>query len=104
MTMGVQRALKAAFGDQLEEVVQVEEEGGIAPGGEGREMTVAGVDTLLALLRPAVANYGGNMEVLDVEGGLCRIRYSGPDAIWTVRSGLFLKSCYVCFRGWSRWC
>lgn len=84
MTMGVQRALKAAFGSQLEEVVPVEEEGGMSPSGEGRDMTVAEVDSLLALLRPAVASYGGKMEVVGIEGGVCTVRYKGPDAIWTV--------------------
>ena len=85
MTMGVQRALAAAFGSQLEEVVPVEEEGGVSPGGEGRLMTMAEVDSLLALLRPAVANYGGTMEVAAIEGSRCTVRYQGPDAIWTVR-------------------
>jgi Fe-S cluster biogenesis protein NfuA len=58
----------------------------MAPGGEGKTMTVAGVESLLALLRPAVESYGGCMEVVSVEGGVCRIKYTGPDAIWTVCS------------------
>lgn len=76
-------------------VLQVEEEGAVTPGGEGREMTVPAVDSLLALLRPAVANYGGKVEVVSVDGGICQIRYSGPDAIWTV---CFYSTLFYCIR------
>ena len=35
----------------------------------------------LEILRPAIKNYGGSVEVLSVEGGECHVKYVGPDSI-----------------------
>ena len=35
----------------------------------------------LDVLRPAIKNYGGTVEVLSVEGRDCQVRYVGPDSI-----------------------
>lgn len=35
----------------------------------------------LEILRPAIKNYGGSVEVLSVEGGECHVNYVGPDSI-----------------------
>jgi Fe-S cluster biogenesis protein NfuA len=61
MKMGIERSLRAAFGEQLVDVVQVgsqEEEGGA---------TVQAVDMHLNMLRGAVGAYGGSVEVVAVE-------------------------------------
>ncbi|KAL4459185.1 hypothetical protein ABPG75_014050 [Micractinium tetrahymenae] len=74
MKMGIERSLKAAFGDQLVEVLQVgtAEEGGA---------TAEAVDMHLNMLRGAVAAYGGSVEVVSVEQGICTLRYKGPKPI-----------------------
>ena len=36
------------------------------------------LDAHLDLLRPAIKNYGGSVEVLAVEGGTCELRFDGP--------------------------
>jgi NFU1 iron-sulfur cluster scaffold homolog, mitochondrial len=80
MTLGIERALRAAYGARLKQVVAVD-------GGAGGDTSVPGttkaaVDSLLQLLRPAVTNYGGSVEVESVEQGVCTIAYDGPDPIW----------------------
>jgi Fe-S cluster biogenesis protein NfuA len=35
----------------------------------------------LDILRPAIKNFGGSVEVLSVEGGDCRVKYKGPESI-----------------------
>lgn len=35
----------------------------------------------LDILRPAIKNYGGCVEVLSIAGGDCVVRYVGPDSI-----------------------
>lgn len=35
----------------------------------------------LDILRPAIKNFGGNVEVLSVEGGDCFVKYEGPESI-----------------------
>lgn len=35
----------------------------------------------LDILRPAIKNYGGSVEVLSVEGGDCFVKYVGPESI-----------------------
>lgn len=35
----------------------------------------------LDVLRPAIKNYGGSVEVLSVEGEECQVKYVGPDSI-----------------------
>lgn len=84
MAMGVERALRGAFGDQLKAVTQVEEDPAAAAGPAAPPLAdEAAIEGLLALLRPAVENYGGSMSVAEIAGEVCRIQYDGPDAIWT---------------------
>lgn len=74
MKMGIERSLKAAFGDALEEVVQVnaQQEG---------TATVEAVDSHLDMLRGAINALGGSVEVLTVEGNRAELRYKGPASI-----------------------
>lgn len=39
------------------------------------------VNAHLDILRPAIKNFGGNVEVLSVEGGDCLVKYMGPESI-----------------------
>ncbi|KAK3423699.1 hypothetical protein EUGRSUZ_H00910 [Eucalyptus grandis] len=62
MQMGIERVLKEKFGDAVKEIRQA-------------------VNRHLDILRPAIANYGGSVEVLSVEAGDCRVKYVGPESI-----------------------
>uniref|UniRef100_A0A2N9IM44 NIF system FeS cluster assembly NifU C-terminal domain-containing protein n=1 Tax=Fagus sylvatica TaxID=28930 RepID=A0A2N9IM44_FAGSY len=73
MTMGIERVLKEKFGDAVKDIRQVDE--------EVRETTVEAVNGHLDILRPAIKNFGGSVEVLSVEGGDCRVKYKGPESI-----------------------
>jgi Fe-S cluster biogenesis protein NfuA len=73
MKMGIERALKAAYGERLREVIQV--------GQKDPAATVALVDTKLNMLRSAIHSLGGSVEVLAVGGGKCELKYTGPAAI-----------------------
>jgi NFU1 iron-sulfur cluster scaffold homolog, mitochondrial len=84
MTMGVERSLRAAFGDSLREVVPLPPTDAMPTG-----VTTASVNSLLDLLRPAIKGYGGKVEARSVEGGLCVVEYEGPEPIWIgVRSAI----------------
>lgn len=74
MSMGIERTLRAAFGDALEQVVQVDK------GDPGA--TMKAVNELLNVLRPAISNYKGKVDVLSLEAGVCQISYEGPEPIW----------------------
>lgn len=74
MNMGIERVLKEKFGDAVKEICQVQDE-------QTAETTVEGVNRHLDILRPAIKNYGGSVEVLSVEGGVCMVKYVGPDSI-----------------------
>ncbi|XP_062155770.1 nifU-like protein 1, chloroplastic [Alnus glutinosa] len=76
MTMGIERVLKEKFGDAVKDIRQVDD-------GEVRETTVEAVNGHLDILRPAIKNYGGSVEVLSVEGGDCLVKYVGPESIGT---------------------
>lgn len=39
------------------------------------------VNNHLEILRPAIKNFGGSVEVVSVEAGDCSVRYTGPDSI-----------------------
>ena len=39
------------------------------------------VNRHLDILRPAIANYGGSVDVLAVDGEDCLVRYDGPESI-----------------------
>ncbi|GAB4813117.1 hypothetical protein N2152v2_000163 [Parachlorella kessleri] len=73
MKMGIERALKAAFGDLLKEVMQV--------GAPNLSASVEAVDMHLNMIRGAISSYGGFVDVLSVEEGVCRLRYVGPPPI-----------------------
>lgn len=73
MQMGIERTLKSRFGDLIRDIVQVN------PAEPGA--TVAAVDMHLNMLRGAVSSYGGSVEVLKVEGGVCELKYVGPAPI-----------------------
>ena len=78
MAMGVERSLKAAFGDKLNEVVRMAAPEAKEPSGA----TVASVNALLDLLRPAIKNYGGHVKATCVQEGVCEVEYNGPEPIW----------------------
>lgn len=73
MKMGIERALQAAFGEQLKGVEQVD--------AQSTSATVAGIDGHLDQLRPAIQSYGGSVKVLSMENGTCLIDYNGPPPI-----------------------
>ncbi|XP_071738346.1 nifU-like protein 1, chloroplastic [Rutidosis leptorrhynchoides] len=74
MKMGIERVLKEKFGDAVKDIVQVFDE-------QPAETTVEAVNGHLDILRPAITNFGGNVEVLSVEGGECVVKYTGPESI-----------------------
>ncbi|KAK7379068.1 hypothetical protein VNO80_04521 [Phaseolus coccineus] len=74
MTMGIERVLKEKFGDAVKDIRQVYDQ---LP----KETTVEAVNSHLDILRPAIKNYGGSVEVLSVEGEECHVKYVGPDSI-----------------------
>ncbi|KAM4085961.1 hypothetical protein ACJW30_10G066500 [Castanea mollissima] len=73
MTMGIERVLKEKFGDAVKDIQQVYD--------EVQETNVEAVNAHLDILRPAIKNFGGNVEVLSVEGGDCLVKYMGPESI-----------------------
>ncbi|CAK8544429.1 unnamed protein product [Lathyrus sativus] len=75
MKMGIERVLKEKFGDSIKDIVQVFDDD------QSRETTVEAVNNHLEILRPAIKNYGGSVEVLSVEGGDCVVEYVGPESI-----------------------
>jgi NFU1 iron-sulfur cluster scaffold homolog, mitochondrial len=76
MKMGIERALKAAFGPALKEVIQV---GGSPDADPGA--TVDAIDIHLNMLRGAIHSYGGSVEVASVAGGVAHLKYVGPKPI-----------------------
>ncbi|KAJ7973100.1 nifU-like protein 1, chloroplastic [Quillaja saponaria] len=74
MKMGIERVLKEKFGDAVKDICQVYDE-------ETKETTCQAVNNHLDILRPAIKNFGGSVEVLSVEGGDCLVNYVGPESI-----------------------
>ncbi|KFK30728.1 hypothetical protein AALP_AA6G019600 [Arabis alpina] len=74
MTMGIERVLKEKFGDALKDIRQVYDE-------EVKQITVEAVNAHLDILRPAIKNYGGSVDVLSVDGEDCVVKYVGPESI-----------------------
>lgn len=74
LKMGIERQLRAVFGEQLREVVQVDS------GGKPKA-SVEAVDMHLNMLRSAVANLGGAVEVASVGSGVAVLHYRGPAPI-----------------------
>jgi NFU1 iron-sulfur cluster scaffold homolog, mitochondrial len=107
MNMGIERVLKEKFGDAFKEIRQVfDGDNGrgqwtdsttvdIAPSqysGGSLSNTITdwqadpfvllqAVNRHLDILRPAIANYGGSVDVLAVDGEDCLVRYDGPESI-----------------------
>ncbi|XP_024368329.1 uncharacterized protein [Physcomitrium patens] len=75
MKMGIERVLMEKFGDVLKEVVQVDK--------QDIGASVLAVDEHLEMLRPAIRNYGGSVEVVSVDTvkGECQVKYHGPAPI-----------------------
>ncbi|EXB55983.1 NifU-like protein 1 [Morus notabilis] len=74
MKMGIERVLKEKFGDAVKDIRQVYDE-------EPKETAVEAVNGHLDILRPAIKNFGGSVEVLSVEGEDCFVKYKGPESI-----------------------
>ncbi|EEF47225.1 nifU-like protein 1, chloroplastic [Ricinus communis] len=74
MKMGIERVLKEKFGDSVKDIRQVNDE-------EVKETTPEAVNRHLDILRPAIKNYGGSVEVVSIESGECLVKYSGPESI-----------------------
>ena len=72
MKMGIERSLRAQFGEQLVDVVAVN---GTT---ENEKASKEGVDMHLNMLRGAVAAYGGTIEVESVEDSIATLKYKGP--------------------------
>jgi Fe-S cluster biogenesis protein NfuA len=72
MKMGIERALKNAFGDALKEVIQV----GAAPGAAPTDAAV--ISAHLEVLAPAIKAYGGVVVVKRVASGVAVIGFRGP--------------------------
>lgn len=73
MKMGIEQALRAAFGDKVTQVLQV--------GRAEEPVTVDTVNEHLEMLRPAITAYGGSVNVLSVKGEVCFVQFSGPPPI-----------------------
>ncbi|KAL6759775.1 NifU-domain-containing protein [Haematococcus lacustris] len=92
MKMGIERALKAAFGDALLEVVQVDKV-------DVATASVANINAHLDMLRGAIHNFGGSVEVVEVQGSACTVLYKvGP---WPCTCCCLTSSC-CCLVGRSR--
>ncbi|RZC88278.1 hypothetical protein C5167_016100 [Papaver somniferum] len=74
MKMGIERVLKEKFGDAIKDICQVSDE-------QPNDTTVEAVNGHLDILRPAIKNYGGSVEVISVDGGDCHVKYMGPESI-----------------------
>lgn len=74
MKMGIERVLKEKFGDAVKNIRQVFDD-------EVKQTTVEAVNAHLDILRPAIKNYGGSVEVLSIEGEDCLVKYVGPESI-----------------------
>lgn len=75
MKMGIERSLKAAFGDAVREIIQLDKQEAGA--------TVATVNAHLDMLRGAITSYGGKVEVLSIAGGVAELFYTGPKPLAT---------------------
>jgi len=73
MQMGIEKALEKQFGSALKGVVQVDK--------IDISASVFAVNAHLDVLRPAITNYGGSVEVLKVKDGICEVKYIGPAPI-----------------------
>ncbi|MCD9645176.1 NifU-like protein 1, chloroplastic [Datura stramonium] len=74
MKMGIERVLKEKFGEAIKEIRQVYDQQVV-------DTTAEAVNAHLDILRPAIKNFGGSVEVLSVEEGNCNVKYVGPESI-----------------------
>ncbi|KAL3648135.1 NifU-like protein 1, chloroplastic [Castilleja foliolosa] len=75
MKMGIERVLKEKFGDAIKDICQVYDE-------QINVTTVEAINSHLDILRPAIKNFGGSVQVLSVvAGGECLVKYTGPESI-----------------------
>ncbi|KAH0782185.1 hypothetical protein KY290_001783 [Solanum tuberosum] len=74
MKMGIEKVLKEKFGEAIKDIRQVYNEQVV-------ETTAEAVNAHLDILRPAIKNFGGSVEVLSVEEGNCNVKYVGPESI-----------------------
>ncbi|KAI5061793.1 hypothetical protein GOP47_0022332 [Adiantum capillus-veneris] len=73
MKMGIERVLKEKFADSLKDVVQVDQ--------QQIGASIQSVNAHLDILRPAIHNYGGSVDVVSVENGECKVKFKGPPPI-----------------------
>uniref|UniRef100_A0A7N0UU08 NIF system FeS cluster assembly NifU C-terminal domain-containing protein n=1 Tax=Kalanchoe fedtschenkoi TaxID=63787 RepID=A0A7N0UU08_KALFE len=74
MKMGIERVLKEKFGDAVKDIRQVFDE-------QQTETTVEAVNAHLDILRPAIKNSGGSVDVKSVYVSACLVKYAGPESI-----------------------
>ncbi|KAL8054624.1 hypothetical protein ABFX02_04G004800 [Erythranthe guttata] len=74
MKLGIEKVLKEKFGDAIKDICQVYDQ-------QITETNVEAVNRHLDILRPAIKNFGGSVEVLSVVDGNCSVKYVGPDSI-----------------------
>ncbi|XP_060217563.1 nifU-like protein 1, chloroplastic [Lycium barbarum] len=74
MKMGIERVLKEKFGEAIKDIRQVYDQQVV-------DTTAEAVNAHLDILRPAIKNFGGSVEVLSVEEGNCNVKYVGPESI-----------------------
>ncbi|KMZ63508.1 NifU-like protein 1, chloroplastic [Zostera marina] len=75
MKMGIERVLKEKFGEAIKYIFQVSDDIG------SNITSVEAVNAHLDILRPAIKNYGGSVEVVSIEGKDCVVKYIGPESI-----------------------
>ncbi|CAM6100063.1 unnamed protein product [Calypogeia fissa] len=75
MKMGIERVLNEKFGAALKGVVQVDQ--------QQIGATIMGVNAHLEMLRPAIHNYGGFVDVVSVDSasGIAVVKFKGPAPI-----------------------
>lgn len=86
MSMGIERALRSAFGDALKAVIQAPSEelaaGTVALPREGQATDVEAVRQLLnSTVGAAITAMGGTVRVQSVEAGVVVLSYKGPAAL-----------------------
>lgn len=83
LAMGVERALKSAFGVAVASVQRVEDGPGALLADDGA-VTADAVDAMLDGLRPAIAAYGGSVSVGPIgPDRVARLSYEGPPPLAT---------------------
>ena len=76
LKMGIEKSLIKVFGDAIKEVVNLDSHDGSG----SLSLSVDAVNQHVEKLKGAIQNYGGSVSVLSVEGGVCTLEFSGPQA------------------------